>query len=395
MTVWLAAVAGAVAVVVVAEFAARAGLRLRGRYLVNVPHQKRWLQLDPGLSPHMEPSIRYETNSAGERGDEGPADPERTVRIAVVGGSATQCFFVDQPATWPERIAAVLRERGVPDAMGASGLHVGNLGQSELTSHGARLIVRHTLSRYPRLDAVILMFGISDMLRWLRLGTPPTVPESTYTDVFYVHPEGPFSWSPRALAVTELGRRIRTRWEQWRTPIVRRSNVGASVVQSRARRQRATTIIDEAPDPTPMLREYRRNLAAVIRDLTSRGAAVIVTGQPHFDSAQASDDDRKQFWNGAVGDPAAGPVTTYYSERVLDTLAWTVNGTARDVAQDLGVPYVDLDAVVPCGPEYYYDQFHLTPAGADLVGRAVADVLVRTWLPGPAAAEPQPTSRPS
>jgi lysophospholipase L1-like esterase len=140
-----------------------------------------------------------------------------------------------------------------------------------------------------------------------------------------------------------------------------------------------------------MLSEYRENLAALIQDLRRRGTTVVVTGQPHFDSALASDDDRTRFWNGAVGDSATGPATTYYSERVLDTLAWKTNDAARGVAEALGVPYVDLDAVVPCDPRHYYDQFHLTPAGADLVGRAVADVISRAWLQaGSAGASPGP-----
>jgi lysophospholipase L1-like esterase len=104
---------------------------------------------------------------------------------------------------------------------------------------------------------------------------------------------------------------------------------------------------------------------------------VVVLGQPHYDSTGCTDEVSSQFWNGGIGDPAKGPVTTFYSDGVLDELSKQVNETARAVAAGTGVPYVHLDAIVPSDLRHYYDQFHFTPAGADAVARAAAAALTK------------------
>jgi hypothetical protein len=215
------------------------------------------------------------------------------------------------------------------------------------------------------------------MLRWLRYGAPEHLPLQTAADVFAVHPEGPFSWRPKSTALAEAARRGRERWRRWRTPVVYRQKVGTSVMNSRLRKRNATTVIREVPDSAGMLAEFRENLAGIIEALRAKGVVVVVLGQPHYDSTGCTDEVSSQFWNGGIGDPAKGPVTTFYSDGVLDELSKQVNETARAVAAGTGVPYVHLDAIVPSDLRHYYDQFHFTPAGADAVARAAAAALTK------------------
>jgi lysophospholipase L1-like esterase len=372
-----AAVVLAAIVVVCAEYATRSIVRLRRRYLVHFPGERMLFEVDPRLSSHMEPRVRYETNADGARGAEPPPSGPGTLRIAVIGGSATECYLLDQPTSWPERMAAHLAAAEASSAAGRRAVHVANLGRSEMTTAAAAMVIEHALARHQAPDVVILMVGISDMLRWLKLGTPEQIPQQTASDIFDIHPEGPFSWRPRSMALAHLARRAMRRWRRWREPVRRRTMVGASIVASRARKQNATTILTEIPDAAPMLAAYRRNLTAVLKTLLSRPCRVIFTGQPHFASGRCTAFEQSHFWNGGVGDPMHGPVSTFYSDGVLDALAEQVNATAQEIAAGLGVAYVDLDPVVPSDLEHYYDQFHFTPAGSDKVARAVADEVAR------------------
>ena len=378
MVTWVAgACAAGVAVVAAAELAARLIIRKRGRYLVNLPSTRTVLDLEPAVSAHLEPRVRIEVNALGERGDELGDDLSDTLRVTVVGGSAAYCYLVDQPSSWPQKMGRYLLEMGAAEARGRSRVHVGNLSQAELSTAGARMIVDKVVAKYTPLDAVVLMIGISDMLRWLRYGAPEHLPLQTAADVFAVHPEGPFSWRPKSTALAEAARRGRERWRRWRTPVVHRQKVGTSVMNSRLRKRNATTVIREVPDSAGMLAEFRENLAGIIEALRAKGVVVVVLGQPHYDSTGCTDEVFSQFWNGGVGDPAKGPVTTFYSDGVLDELSKQVNETARAVAAGTGVPYVHLDAIVPSDLRHYYDQFHFTPAGADAVARAAAAALTK------------------
>ncbi|MAQ93854.1 MAG: hypothetical protein CMM84_10070 [Rhodothermaceae bacterium] len=57
------------------------------------------------------------------------------------------------------------------------------------------------------------------------------------------------------------------------------------------------------------------------------------------------------------------------------------NAITRSVAADLGVPVVDLDAIVPRDRAHLYDYVHLTAAGSRLVAEALADTLATRALP--------------
>jgi lysophospholipase L1-like esterase len=376
MVMWLAfRIAAAVLAVVALECAARLVIRLRGRYFVNLPGTKTVLELEPSVSRYLESPVRIEINALGERGGEFETGEAGVLRVAVIGGSAAYCYLIDQPASWPQRMGSYLDDMGVPADLGRSRVHVGNLSQAELSSGGARLIVDRVLSTYRGLDAVVLMIGISDMLRWLRYGAPSRLPAQTASDVFAIHPEGPYSWRPKTTALAELGRRARDRWKRWRRPVIYRQKVATSVINSRMRKRDAKTVIAEVPDPTTMLAELRIGLTGIVEALLARGVRVVILGQPHYDSTGCGDEVASQFWNGGVGDPAKGPVTVYYSDGVLDELSRRVAVEARAVAEQLGVAYVHLDAIVPSDLKHYYDQFHFTPAGADVVARAAAESL--------------------
>ena len=375
---WLAGACGAAVVAgVAAELAARFIIRKGDRYLVNLPSTRTVLDLEPAVSAHLEPRVRIEMNALGERGDELGADPSDTLRVIVVGGSAAYCYMVDQPSSWPQKMGTYLQQMGAAAARGRSRVHVGSISQAELSTAGARRIVDKVVAKYAPLDAVVLMIGISDMLRWLRYGAPEHLPAQTAADVFAIHPEGPFSWRPKSTALAEAARRGRERWRRWRTPVVHRRKVGASTMNSRLRKQHAKTIINDVPDAAPMLASFRTHLTGIVEALRARGVIVVVLGQPHYDSTGCTAEVSSQFWNGGIGDPAKGPITTFYSDGVLDELSRQVNEAARAVAAGLGVPYVHLDAIVPSDLRHYYDQFHFTAAGSDAVARAAADTLAR------------------
>jgi len=62
------------------------------------PHHKMELHVNlKGISPVVSNS----TNKWGLRGEEPPSEWEKYYTIVTIGGSTTQCFYLDNYKTWP------------------------------------------------------------------------------------------------------------------------------------------------------------------------------------------------------------------------------------------------------------------------------------------------------
>ncbi|MBK7874974.1 MAG: hypothetical protein IPJ77_04355 [Planctomycetes bacterium] len=368
-----------VALFVLVELLARAWMARKAPYFVWTPFARTRLELDRAALPSLPPTAHWEINSQGERGAEPPADTARTYRVLVTGGSAAECYFLDQKDTWAEVIA---RELGAPDALaklGAQRVHVGNTARSLVACEEIELMLRRTLPRYERLDAVVFLVGASDVVHWLEKKTPARIEPKPIpaSQVFAWHPEGPFGWSPRTLAL----RRIASLWnKRLRRPIEVRERAGKRLDDARAMRQRAKELLDRTPNPAPMLDHFETHLRRLVELCRAKGARVVIARQPWLEK-QLTPDERALLWNFGAGRPYAGEVTTYYAHEAVWKLLTQVDERAVRVANELGVEALELNSIVPRDFEHYYDELHHTPKGCELLGRAVARQLLTQSAP--------------
>src|SRR5258708_3917277 len=197
-----------------AEALARWWIRRRKLYYVHAPGLRLLLHPHRDVFPQLEPSIRFDINGEGERGDALPrVGPGETLyRVLVAGGSQPEGYLLDQDTTWPGALQRLLERPEYLRRLGASGVHVGSIARSGIGSEALALILDRVLVRYPRLQAIIILVGASDMLRWLEQGAPPSPPSSSETsEVFRCHPELAFGWKPSRLALLEQLLRWRRR----------------------------------------------------------------------------------------------------------------------------------------------------------------------------------------
>lgn len=383
---WIQITLGALGLAfVLAELIARALFARRGRYYVWPPYEKQLLKLDPEGLPALPGETRIEFNADGERGDPLPSDWSETYRVLVAGGSAAECWFMDQPSTWPQ---VIQRELSTPERLarlGARRVHVGNVARSLVPCETIHELLTKTLPRYERLDAIVFMVGASDVVAWLEAGTPPVLaPNPVPTDrTFAEHPETRFRWSPSGLALRRVLARLKRRF----LPTVDvKERAGKRMVEYRAMRARAREILTEVPDPAPLVTYFDRHFRAMIELARAHADRVIVARQPWLDR-EFTPDEAARLWNFGRGRPYREEVEVYYAHAVVAELMRTVDGRQRALAHELGVEEIDLPATIPCDFDHYYDYLHFTQAGCAAVGRAVADRLAA------AADEPDPAGR--
>src|SRR5262249_25239551 len=106
---WIATtLGGGAALFVATELGTRAWLARRGRAYGWAPFTRTRLELDTQTLPTLDPVANWAVNADGERGGALPHDWSRTLRVLVAGGSAAECYFVDQPKTWAEVLGRAL-----------------------------------------------------------------------------------------------------------------------------------------------------------------------------------------------------------------------------------------------------------------------------------------------
>jgi lysophospholipase L1-like esterase len=339
---WLLALAVIPATAVIIEFIARWWLRHRTNYYVLPPGLRIRLQPDPEIFPELERVVRFEVNADGERGADAPCPGPGLCRMLVVGGSQPEGYLLDQETAWPGALQRILEAPEHLHRLDARRVHVGNIARSGVGSEALDLILDRVLPRYPRLHAIVILVGASDVLRWLEAGAPPSAPPPVRSeDVFRCHPEMRCGWRPGSLAIVELLRRLRMRWLR---PLEEHSRACRWLARARAHADR-----------------------------------VIVVRQPWFAPPYTADDEA-HMWHGGAGRSWQEDVKTFYSLEVLARLMALLDAKASRIARDMEVEQIDLMPLLDRGLEVFYDTFHTTPAGSRLIAAAGAATILRQPL---------------
>ena len=112
---------------------------------VHRPHARRRFLVSRDALPAMPSTVRFESNADGERAGPVPTDPEGTLRVLVAGGSAAECYMLDQDVTWPARLEAELRD----DPRIARPVHVGNVARSLIACRQIEAVLAAALPTLP------------------------------------------------------------------------------------------------------------------------------------------------------------------------------------------------------------------------------------------------------
>jgi hypothetical protein len=373
---------GLAALLLCAELVARLCLSRFGRYYVWEPFSRTVMPLDPAVFPRGDALVHFEVNSLGERGAPPPADLSRSFRVLVGGGSAAECFFLDQPSSWPEALGRALGRSENLARLQRSGAHVGNVARSLTDCRAQVLLFSRILPRYPRSDVIVLMTGASDLVRWLEEHTPATIADAPIppASVFARHPEGPFGWTPSALALRRVASSLK---HTLLRPLERRPIAGKRLAANRASRANATRILTSIADPSPMLAHYEEHLRRLVALLQRHAARVILVRQPWLERAFTPEEERN-LWMFGDGRPYHEPVTDYYDRSVIYPILHQVDAITDKVARELHAESIEIRTRVPPDFEHYYDEMHHTPKGCALVGELVAAaILSRPSSPAP------------
>lgn len=331
-------------------------LRVRGNEIV-LPVNVEQVIINDGHSPKLDDRITIRRNSLGFRGAEPPEDFGQRLTLLTVGGSTTECSYLNDGKTWPDRLAQRLDEN-------FSELWLNNAGLDGHSTFGHLALFESYLAQL-RPDILIFLIGNNDVGR----GSPNPMD-------LELHRDG-IDWSSSSAFVKSLAEYSDT----------------IALAISLLRYKRAADLglvyrgqidLDElgtVPPPSPeeraalytMHREehvppYRQRLTELIELSRKNGIEPVFVTQPGL-------------YGPAVDDITGIDLATIDRSGSNGNTVWETlelyNETTRQVGLENDVLVIDLAHSLPKSSLYFYDLVHYTNEGAV----KIADILHETLCP--------------
>ncbi len=307
----------------------------------------------PGLSGKN----RFTTNNKGFRGDELVSPkPGNEIRIFIVGGSTTECFYVDDA----DAISRVLQDNLGSRVPAPAMVRVYNAGYSGAASDDHLAMISQRLVHLEP-DLIVLFCGINDLTR------------SIY-NYDYQHYVGfrtmSWQWCLRHVLM-ELQLVRRGYYLKQRLHSDPRRLLEERVLSTRYAgligRQRALPVTDDSPRTDDA--SYATNLRSIVGLARAQGFDLVFMTQQTTWNSGVDPEARSWSWMRTRLD------FTYREDR-MDEAMERLNDTMRSIAAENGVPIFDLARTMPKSLEYFYDDCHFNRAGSIRAGQDLADFIL-------------------
>ena len=324
-------------------------------------------------TPGIDEDAHIKINELGLRGDMPTA--RSSPMILAVGGSTTEDIMLNDADMWTGRLQALL-QKCMPNAW------VGNMGKAGTNARHHALQIEKILPRLPRMDRVILLVGLNDMLFDAGLHHPAGLGAAwdLAQSFDYMPPDHPSWWQRSALIEAALrvwSHRSAVATADASTVRIVDFGKDESDYKKRFREVAPEDFVNTAPDNSGALTRYRAVLERIISLVQSGGAKVSFITQPFIWKDDMNAEERSRLYAGGFGSPSdwAEPHHKWMSTAAMAELLTSYDDTTRDVCAAHNLECSNLDREMPKDAVLFYDDFHYSKAGAARIAQIVRNDL--------------------
>jgi hypothetical protein len=305
------------------------------------------------INPKLDALIVNTRNSLGFRGPEPPRDWSHYLTIITIGGSTTECHFLNDDNTWSFLLGKDLAD-SLPDCW------LNNAGLDGHSTFGHEVMLNDYVKKL-RPSVVLFLTGINDVetegpLFHDKLSTRNAYPDFRH---FIVNNSEVLSL---ALNIAR----------GWRAQKFNNTTNAMLVLDSSRRLMLPDTVIRaRLGRQAPYLAAYRQRLTELADTCLVWHILPIFLTQPNL--------------FGVGKDPVTGvdlenfptdPTDVEMNGKLIWEMLEEYNDVVRSVGSEKKVPVVDLARLIPKNSLYFYDMSHFTNRGAEEVSLVLAAALV-------------------
>lgn len=312
---------------------------------------------DPRIFNGIFGESTFTINEFGYRGERIKNHREE-YRILIIGGSTSECLYLDDKETWP-----YLLMEGLGKTLDGRKVITMNIGKS---GHGLRnnILALKYLPDYYEPDLIILLTGANDVLFKLSrkdAWQPFNEFEHDKTESYTFSVVSGYSWK------STLIYRIYEKITLYFRSIEPQDEFGEFLASSRLKRQNASEWVTDIPDLTLALEDYGVGLRRVIELSNQINSTLIFMTQPYLYKEEMSEEEDASLW------------MTYDFGNIyfpIDTMIYSMDSfnkkTLEVCEESKGVLCIDLEQKVPKTLQYMYDDMHFNEEGARFIANEVS-----------------------
>lgn len=309
------------------------------------------------LNPRLDREIVNTRNGIGFRGPEVPANMADRLSIITVGGSTTECYFLNDQFTWPY-LTGVRLQKDFPCVW------LNNAGLEGHSAFGHQVLLNDYLVQLkPKL--ITFLTGINDMENDAPTFHDKLNTRSAYPDLkHYLYNQS---------EVVNVAVNIFRGWRAQRF-----NNTTQALIPPKKGNDLALSqnqVRERLDAQTNYLEKYRKRIGQLIDTCQAHQIRPVFITQPCLYGAGTDSLTQANLATSRIGKPDGR-----FEKNMNGLLLWQLlelyNDVLRTECRDRNIPLIDLAALMPKNSLYFYDQVHFTNEGAREVAAVVADNLV-------------------
>lgn len=325
-------------------------LRLKGDKIVLPVNQR--ITIINKINPKLDTVIVNTRNGLGFRGAELPRDHTGMLTLITIGGSTTECHFLNDERTWPYLLGNALSDS-------FRNCWLNNAGLDGHSTYG-HLVLLNDYVKKLRPSVVLFLIGINDVETDRPTFHDKLNTRGSYADLKHYM----FENSEVLNLLLNLGRGWRAQRFNNTTNALLRLDSGRKVVLPNS------VMHKRLMGQRPFLEAFRSRVNQLADTCLAWGILPVFITQPNQfgfgrDSVTGAD---LALFPADPGDP------TVNGKLIWDMLE-EYNDVTRSVCVQKKLPLIDLAGMLPKNSLYFYDMSHFTNQGATVVASIIAKSL--------------------
>lgn len=333
------------------------------------PNFKVEMNVADNVMPGVEGKSIFSINNEGLRGDLKSNQSE--LKILTVGGSTTECFYLDNEDAWPRVLQKLLNQKKENLSW------VGNIGRSGLNSEHHLLTLKEGIEQYGDIDMIIFLFGINDLIKDLNHSKNIYIDNRSIEEQTFMYTVNEDTLS--LIEKSELYKKISSTFAQSKMDTEQVSHVqnlsGTIYNKWRQNRFLSNPKIQQIPDLDEELNEYKSNIQEIIEICQDKSIRPIFLTQPTIYKPNMKDDLKNLCWLGGLGNFQGSDSCTYYDIDVLYHLMNQYNEVLIKVCEEKRLDLIHLDRRLSKDTTTFYDDCHFNIEGAKKVAHEIYNYL--------------------